>query len=177
MYSTIKSFATILKLPIICERVLIQNGINLNGSKYVILFACQKQKLSIKLMDMTGPVDKVLPRKLKGEIGPLFFTPVLMLWRGCHITGHVWRRVIVPSDLAQSFGAIRTHRYRLIHCAITNMHAWFSLCGKGNTHLLSGLSYETMWRYSNSSPYVTTRELPQQITPLNFLGALPTIHQ
>ena len=39
-------------------------------------------------------------RKFKeGELG-LFSTPVLMLCSGGHIGGHVWRRVIVPSDLA-----------------------------------------------------------------------------
>ena len=57
----------------------------------------------------------------KGESG-LFLTTVLTLWGGGHIAHHVWRRVIVPSDLAQSFGAICAHyRYRMIHRAITSM--------------------------------------------------------
>ena len=34
--------------------------------------------------------------------------------------------VIVPSDLAQSFGVIYAHyRFGVIHRAITYMHAWF----------------------------------------------------
>ena len=47
----------------------------------------------------------------KGELG-LFLTPVLMLWGSGHIDHHVWRRVIVPPDLAQSCAAISAH-YRL----------------------------------------------------------------
>ena len=55
----------------------------------------------------------------KGELG-LFLTPVLMLWSGSHIDRHVWRWVIVPSDLARSLGAICEHyHYRVIHRAIT----------------------------------------------------------
>ena len=45
---------------------------------------------------------------LKGESG-LFLTNVLMLWGGGHIDRHVRRRVIVPSDLARSFGVICEH--------------------------------------------------------------------
>ena len=62
-------------------------------------------------------------RNLKGGTG-LLLTPVLTLWGSSHIDCHVWRRVIVPSDLAQSFGAICAHyRYRVIHHAITYMRA------------------------------------------------------
>ena len=61
----------------------------------------------------------------KGESG-LFMIPVLTLWGSGHITRHIWRWVIVPSDLARSFGAICAHyRYRSIHRAITNMHVRF----------------------------------------------------
>ena len=38
------------------------------------------------------------------------------------------------------------------------------------TTLFGGLSYEKIWRYNNSPPYVTARWPPQQIPPLNFLG-------
>ena len=41
----------------------------------------------------------------KGESG-LFLTPVLKLWGGHYFDAHVWRRVIVPPDLARSFGMI-----------------------------------------------------------------------
>ena len=47
------------------------------------------------------------------------------------------------------------------------------LAGKVNsclTELFGGLSYEKIWRYNNSAPYVTARWLPQQIPPLNFFG-------
>ena len=44
---------------------------------------------------------------LKGESG-LFLTPVLTLWGSGHTGCHAWRRVIVPSDLAPSFGPIYT---------------------------------------------------------------------
>ena len=63
----------------------------------------------------------------RGNLG-LFLTPMLTLGGGGHIARHVWRRVIVPSDLALSFGAICKHyRYRmtLIHRAIINMYARF----------------------------------------------------
>ena len=54
-----------------------------------------------------GPYAKFdqSPRNLKGESG-LFLIPVLMLWGGGHIDRRVWRWVIVPYDLAQSFGTI-----------------------------------------------------------------------
>ena len=65
------------------------------------------------------------PRNLKGGIRSLL-TPVLTLWQGGHIDSHVWRWVIVPSDLAWSFGAICVHyRYCVIHRTITNLRAWF----------------------------------------------------
>ena len=68
----------------------------------------------------------------KGELGRLFFTPVLMLWGGGHFDGHVWRRVIVPPDLAWLFSAICAHYrcclfYRAITCKVR--------VRKGNTRL------------------------------------------
>ena len=110
----------------------------------------------------------------KGESG-LFLTPVLTLWGGGYIACHVWRWVIVPSDLVQSFGAICAHyRYCMIHCTITNMCAWFESTRERHliclTKLFGGLSYEKIWRYNNSPPYVMARWLPQQIPPLNFLA-------
>ena len=54
------------------------------------------------------------------------FWPVLILCGSGHIAHHVWRWVIVPSDLAPSFCAICTHyHYRVIHHVITYMGAWF----------------------------------------------------
>ena len=62
-----------------------------------------------------------ISRNLKRGIGSLL-TPVLTPWAGSHIDHHVWRWVIVLSDLAQSFDVICTHyRYRMITC----MPAWF----------------------------------------------------
>ena len=63
------------------------------------------------------------PRNLKRKSG-LFLTPMLTLWGSGYNAHHAWRRVIVPLDLAQSFGAICAHyRYRMIHRMITNMCA------------------------------------------------------
>ena len=52
----------------------------------------------------------------------LFLTPVLTLWGGGHFDCHVWRRVIVPLDLAQSFGA-NPANYR---CRVFT--AWYPKC-------------------------------------------------
>ena len=111
-------------------------------------------------------------RNFKGELG-LFLTPVLMLWGGRHVARHVWRWVIVPSDLRLPLGTIYTHyHYCVIHRVITNMHD-LSQRGKGNsrlTKLFGWLSYEKIRRYSNLPPYVMARWLPQQISPLDFLA-------
>ena len=108
---------------------------------------------------------------LRGELG-LFFTSVLTLWSSGHIGGHVWRRVIVLSDLARSFSAICVHyRYRLIQHAIVIMYTWFSPHWKGNSCLLGGLNSEKIGRYNNSAPYVTPRWPLQGIPPLNFLAS------
>ena len=93
---------------------------------------------------------------LKGESG-LFLTPVLMLWGGGHIARHVWRQVIVPLDLALSFGAICAHyRYRVIRRTITNMHAWFESTWERQLTLneIIWQAYRLMW---------LARWLPQQI--------------
>ena len=92
---------------------------------------------------------------------------MLTLWSGGHFSSHVWGRVIVPSDMAQSFAAIDAHyRYKQIHRVITIMRAWFSPHRKGYSHLLGGVSHKKIWRYNNSAPlYMTPRWLPQQIPP------------
>ena len=115
----------------------------------------------------------MIPKNLKGESG-LFLTPVWMIRGGGHIDHHVWRRVIVPSDLARSFGAICAYYcYNVIHRGITYMHAWFkSTQVEGNsclTKLFGGLNYEKIQRYNNSPPYVTAKWPPQQTPLLNFL--------
>ena len=54
----------------------------------------------------------------------LLLSYVLMLCGSGHIDHHVWRRVIVPLDLVQSFGTICAHYCsRVIHPAITVMYA------------------------------------------------------
>ena len=59
-----------------------------------------------------------ISRYLKGGIGS-FLTPVLALWGGSHIDRHVWRWVIVPSDLVWSFGTICTrYGHHVNHRAI-----------------------------------------------------------
>ena len=82
------------------------------------------------------------PKDLKGELG-LFLTHVLTLWGGGHIDSHIWRWVIVPPDLARSFGVIWAHyRYSVIHRALAyNVHDLWP-CRKGNSHLTKLLSYQ-----------------------------------
>ena len=96
--------------------------------------------------------------------------PVLMLWGGSHITCHIWRCVIVPSDLVLSFGAICVHyRYRVIHRTITNMLFESMLERQPALNKIIWraykCSYKKIRRYNNSPPYVTARWLPQQIPP------------
>ena len=64
------------------------------------------------------------PRNLKGGIRSLFDPCVNAMGRQPYCSSHM-EGVIVPSDLARSFGAICAHRYRVIHCAITNMRVRF----------------------------------------------------
>ena len=65
------------------------------------------------------------PRNLKGGIGSLFDPCVKAMGGGAAILSVTYGgQLIVPSDLAGSFGAISAHyRYRVIHCAITYLHA------------------------------------------------------
>ena len=68
-----------------------------------------------------------------------------------------------------TFGAICAHyHYRVIHCAITIMRTW-STRERQLTLAWRAYSYEKIWRYNNSPPYVTVRWPLQQIPPLNFL--------
>ena len=78
------------------------------------------------------------PRNLKkGESG-LSLTPVLTLWGSGHIARHVWRWVIVPSDLTRSFSAICAHYcYSVIHHTIDSLlHAWFEFTWERQDTLL-----------------------------------------
>ena len=116
----------------------------------------------------------VRPRNFKGGIGSLFDPCVNAMGRG-HIDRHLWRRVIVPSYLAPSFGVICAHYcYRVIHRAITYIICVHDLrpLGKDNspsTNFFGGLNYKKIRRYNNSPPYVTAKWWPQQIPPFNFL--------
>ena len=85
------------------------------------------------------------PRSFKGESG-LFLTPVLKLWGDGHIDRHVWRWVIVPSDLARTFGTVCAH-YRMIHSTITIMRAWFKSTREKQLTLAWWASYEKISRY------------------------------
>ena len=80
--------------------------------------------------------ELILSRNLKGELGLFLSCVFIRLWGSGQIDCHIWRRVVVPSDLAQSFGTICSHyRYRVIHRTITNMPAWLSPHRKGNSCL------------------------------------------
>ena len=58
-------------------------------------------------------------RNWKGKLG-LFLTSVLMLWGCNHFDGHIWRWVIVPLDLAQSFWSdLRSLSLKRVYHAIT----------------------------------------------------------
>ena len=84
------------------------------------------------------------------------------------------RWVIVPLDLAQSFGVICVHyHHRVIHRAIIYMRAQFKSTQEGQL-TLNGilLICEQIRRYNNSPTYVTARWAPKQIPPLNFIGCL-----
>ena len=78
-----------------------------------------------------------IARNLRGESG-LFFTR-------CNIIE--WppycRSRMEVSYCTFGLGTICAHnRYHVIHGWITNMHAWFNPCGKGNSCLLGGLRYK-----------------------------------
>ena len=100
----------------------------------------------------------------------LFLTHGLTLWGGSHIDCHIWRWLIVPSDLVQSFGAICSyHRHRVIHWAIT-----YDVCVIKSMMGERQLTFNKIaWRvklWKNSPPHATARWPPQQISLLNFLG-------
>ena len=112
----------------------------------------------------------------QGESG-LFLTHVLTLWGSSHIDRHIWRWVIVSSDLAWTFGAICAHyRYCGIHSTITYMRVWFKSTRERqlmlNETAMAGLATKKMQRYNNSPPYMMAKWLPQQIPPFNFTTSL-----
>ena len=97
----------------------------------------QKKKKKKKIKSRFSLVfiwDNIYQGNLKGWIGsPFDPCPVLMLWGDGHIARHVWRRVIVPSDLVRSFGAIWAHYcYHVIHHAIAYIRD-LNPEGKGNS--------------------------------------------
>ena len=81
-----------------------------------------------------------------------------------HIDHHVWRWVIVPSNLAPSFGEICAHYgYRVIYCAIIQMYVWFMSTWEMQLTLnktVWRVNYEKIWRYNNSPPYMMANWLP-----------------
>ena len=94
----------------------------------------------------------VCTRNWKEGIGACF-DPSYRYWGGGHSACHVWGRVIVPSDLARSLGAIY-----VIHAIPTIMNAWFT----------AGLAMKKICRYNNSPPHIMTRWLPQLISLFKF---------
>ena len=117
------------------------------------------------------------PRNLKGESG-LFLTPVLTYRAAAgYCSSRMEASYCTLRDLGLSFSMIcARYHYHVIHRAITNNEyacvIWV-YAGKVYscvTKLFGGLSYEKIWRYNNSPPYMTARWPPQQIPPLNFLG-------
>ena len=93
---------------------------------------------------------------VKGNLNRVSFSPVLMLRN--NICSHVWRWVIVSSNLVQLFDTICSqYLYQVIYRTITIVYAWLSPCRKGNSHLLGMLSYEKVRRYNNSTPYMPAK--------------------
>ena len=96
-----------------------------------------------------------------------------MLLGSSHFDGHIWRKVIVPSDLAQSLAqspqiviaAWFTTQFNLNACMILSSHEKGKTC---LTKLPGRLSCEKFLRYNNSPPYVMARWLPRQIPPFKF---------
>ena len=106
------------------------------------------------------------PRNLKGETGSLFDPYFKAMVRG-HIGRHVWRWVILPSDLVRYFGTICVHyRYRVIQRTITYMRAWFKSLAIAGLAMKKSRGTITL----PIPPHVTARWPSQQIPPLNFLG-------
>ena len=64
----------------------------------------------------------ILTKKFKRGKLVSFFTPMLTICGSGHFDGHVWRRVVAPSDLT----ICAHYRCRVFYCAITYMRAWFN---------------------------------------------------
>ena len=87
----------------------------------------------------------------------------------------IWRWVIVPPDLAQSFGEISA----TYHCCVFTAGSSKFVCDlspprKGWTKLLGGLHIKKIWQYNNLTPYVTAKWSPQLI-PLQISWTLHEI--
>ena len=105
------------------------------------------------MIEMIPSWDQYPPRNLQGGIGSL-----LKLWDGSHFDHHVWRWVIVPTDLSWSFSAICTpYRWCVFYSEITYMCEWFKSM-RERQHTLNKIA-----------PYVMARWPLQQIPPLHFL--------
>ena len=110
---------------------------NNSGKKWLLcVFPAKVGEGDTKITNLQVKMFLSMQVNLQGESG-LLFTPVLTLWSGCHIAGHVCRWVIVPSDLAQSFGVVcANNHYHVVYREITNMRrllTWFSPQRKGNS--------------------------------------------
>ena len=80
----------------------------------------------IRLISLDPVTVVKTSRNFKRGIRSLFDPCANAMGGGGHIDRHVWRWVIVPSDLAWTFCLICAYYcYRVIHRAITYMHAWF----------------------------------------------------
>ena len=115
------------------------------------------------------------PRNLRGNQSPLFDTYVNVMEQWPYCMSH-----LEVSYCIFGFGVIIQYDLRTLascddHHATTIVCTWVSPHGKGDSTFLSRLSYEKIWRYNNSSPYVTARWLPLQIPPFNVLGNNPTL--
>ena len=127
----------------------------LYGRKFVTLVLCCDQGI------------------LKGELG-LFLTPVLMLCGGGLLT-----ITMEVSHCTFGFGAIIRHDLRTLSLLRDSpcdnyMRVGFKSMQERQLTLNEiawWLNCKKIQRYNNSPPYMTSRWLPQQIPPLNFLGS------
>ena len=99
---------------------------------------------------------------------------MLKLWGGGHFDGHQWRCIIVPPNLARSYGAIYAHFPCFGVLLYHNLNAGVILSPseKGNTRLtklLGRLIYEKIRRHNNSPSYVKAIWPLEQIPPLMSL--------
>ena len=120
-----------------------------------------------------------IPKEFEGGIGSLFDPCVNATGQRPYCLSRM-EVIIVPSDLARSFGAICTYyHYRLIHRAQWPfLRAWFESTRERQLTLnkiIWRLSYKKIRRYNNSPPYVMARWPSCNRSPSKFPWLHPTL--